>query len=386
MIQSRLFRTTGILNTVLVQSVVEKVNYSVLPACLVGAWKKKLQNKTNEKETASSQATEIFYLYSCEQHFKVVSYKATSKEMFSASSSRLSAAYKIAATVVLPSIPIGIWYYSAVEDRKAKAEEVRSRVRVPNVQTVDDLMIEKCQPGDVVLFDRRCHKCAAGPVAAFSCILGKTFLCDTDGKKGVKTVDIGSFEHCGIVVPGLNKNKADELDPSNLLLLEATASKGVVARPLLSRLEMTQSRTVLLLPLASPGERRNDENYEPSAKTIRMQQHLNKCLAKFRDTWIKEGKRQNYAAAHATLGVIGSLSHAVGLEKTSKSPVSPSAWLVRTALNESGAGLNLSDQNTFETKVEDFLRDHRFNEKDTVRLRPGWKLLSPIIMREMSRS
>ena len=61
-------------------------------------------------------------------------------------------------------------------------------------------------------------------------------------------------------------------------------------------------------------------------------------------------------------------------------------WIVRTALNESGAGLNLSDQNTFETKVEDFLRDHRFNEKDTVRLRPGWRLLSPIIMREMSRS
>jgi hypothetical protein len=297
----------------------------------------------------------------------------------------MNTAFKMAATIVLPSIPIGVWYYSAVQDRKAKAEEVRTRVRVPNVQTVDDLMIEKCQPGDVVLFDRRCHKCAAGPVAAFSCVLGKSFLCDNDNKKGVKSVDIGSFEHCGIIVPGMYKKKSEALDPANLLLLEATPN-GVVARPLLTRLERTQSRTVILLPLASPAERRNDADYEPSQKTLRVQQHLNKSLAKFRDTWIGEGEKQNYKAAHSTLGIIGALSYATGLYKTSKAPVSPSAWLVTTALMESGAGLNLSERTAFETKVEDFLRDHRFSEKDTVRLRPGWRLLSPVVMREMSRS
>lgn len=246
-------------------------------------------------------------------------------------------------------------------------------------------MIEKCKPGDVVLFDRRCHKCAAGPAAALSCVLGKSFLCDNDGKMGVKTVDGGQFDHCGIVVPGMFEKKSEALDPSNLLLLEATPS-GILARPLLKRLEMSQSRTVLLLPLASPGERRNDEDYEPTPKTKRLQDHLNKSLAKFRDTWVHEGEKQNYKSAHSTLGIIGALAYATGLYKTSKSPISPSAWLVTTALMESGAGLNLSERTAFETKVEDFLRDHRFNEKDTLRLRPGWKFLSPVVMRETSRS
>jgi hypothetical protein len=304
--------------------------------------------------------------------------------MASAASRKLNIAMKMAATVVVPSIPIGIWYYSAVQDRKAKAEEVRTRVRVPNIQTVDDLLIEKCQPGDVILFDRRCHRCAASPIAAFSCILGKTFLCDSD-KKGVKKIDIGSFDHCGIVVPGLYKTKAVALDPSNLLLLEATPN-GVVARPLLNRLEMTQSRTVLLLPLATPAERRNDEDYEPTQKTKRLQNQLNKSLAKFRDNWIEESKKQSYQGAHSTLGIIGALAYATGLQETTKSPISPSAWLVTSALMESGAGLKLSDRTAFETKPEDFLRDHRFNENDVVRLRPGWRFLLPVVMREMSRS
>ena len=305
--------------------------------------------------------------------------------MASIGSKKLGAVAKLAGAVVLPTIPVGVWYYSAVQDRKAKETEVRTIVRVPNVQTVDDLMIEKCQPGDVVLFDRRCHKCAAGPMSAFSCLLGKTFLCDSDGKKGQKTVDIGKFEHVGIVVPGNFKKSSQALDPSNLLLLEATAS-GVVARPILTRLEMSQSRSVLLLPLASPGERRNDDDYEPSAKTKRLQQHLNKSLAKYRDTWIAEVEKQGYSSAHSTLGLIGSLAYATGLYKASKAPVSPSAWLVSGALMESGAGLNVSERSAFEAKAEDFLRDHRFMEKDTVRLRPGWRFLSPIIMREMSRS
>jgi hypothetical protein len=308
--------------------------------------------------------------------------------MSSATKTKLNVAIKIVTTVLVPSIPIGVWYYSAVQDRKERTEQVRTRVRVPNVQTIDDLMIEKCKPGDVILFDRRCHKCAAGPVAALSCALGKSFLCDGDGntgKSGVKTVDIGNFDHCGIVVPGMFPKKTEALDPSNLLLLEATPS-GILARPLLDRLEMSQSRTVLLLPLASPGERRNDEDYEPTPKTIKLQDQLNKSLAKFRDTWISEGDKQNYKAAHSTLGIIGALSYATGLYKTSKSPVSPSAFLVTTALMESGVGLNLSERTSFETRVEDFLRDHRFNEKDCIRLRPGWRFLSPVVMRETSRS
>lgn len=297
-------------------------------------------------------------------------------------SRKIGTAVKVASIIAVPSVPISAWWYSALKDREAKAKDVQSRVRIPNVQTVDDLMIEKCQPGDVILFDRRCHKCAAGPTAAFSCILNKTFLCSDNQSK---TVNVGKFEHAGIIVPGDQKNKLEALDPLNLLLLESTPH-GIVARKLSERLEMTQSRTVLWLPLASPGERRNDDDYEPSPKTKRMQDYMHENLSKFRDTWVEISRKQNYGSFHSSLGIIGSLAYALGLYKTSKSPISPSAFLVVSALTESGAGLNLSDRVAFETKVEDFLRDHRFAENDVVRLRPGWKFLSPVIMRETSRS
>ena len=66
---------------------------------------------------------------------------------------------------------------------------------IPNVQTIDDLLVEKCQPGDVILFDRRCECCAAGAISALACLLGKTFLCDEDD--GTRSVENGSYEHCG---------------------------------------------------------------------------------------------------------------------------------------------------------------------------------------------
>ena len=150
---------------------------------------------------------------------------------------------------------------------------------------------------------------------------------------------------------------------------------------------MSQSRSVLLLPLATPGERRNDDNYEPTAKTLKLQQHLNKGLIKFRDTWVAESEKQNYTSAHSLIGIFGALGYATGLYKTSKSPVSPSTFLVVSALMESGAGLNLSERTAFEARAEDFLRDYRFcNGDDAIRLRPGWKFLAPVVMRETSKS
>lgn len=302
----------------------------------------------------------------------------------------LSITKTLTGVLLVPSLPITAWWYSAHQTRQRTSESVRTKVRVPNVQTVDDLLIEQCRPGDVILFDRRCHACANGPMAAFSCIVGKTFLCDgVDTKKrvGNKVVEIGSFEHAGIVVPGYSRNAAEALDPSNLLLLEATAGEGVVARPLLTRLEMTQSRTVLLLPLSSPGQRRNDDDYDEPPKTKRMQQHIQSSLAKFRDQWIAESQKRNYASAHSSLGILGALAYALGLYKTSPAPVSPSAWLVVSALMESGAGMHLSERKPLESTVEDFLRDHRFCEgENVVRLRPGWKFQHPVVMRETARS
>jgi len=309
--------------------------------------------------------------------------------MTSAMHGKLHLLGKITASLLLPAIPIGVWYYQAIDDRNARIEKVRSQVRIPNVQTVDDLMIEKCQPGDVVLFDRRCHKCAAGPATAFSCIVGKAILCNDRerGRTSMKRSDNESFEHIGIIVPGRDKSGGALYDPSNLLLLEATASEGIVARPLQTRLEMSQSRTVLLLPLSTPGERRNDEDYEPSLKTVRLKKYFNTNLEKFRDSWESESQKQNYSSGHATLGLLGALGYALGMHKASPGPVSPSAWLVASALQESGAAANISEKTALFSKCEDFLQDYRFSEgENTLHLRPGWKFMKPVVMRETSRS
>ena len=114
--------------------------------------------------------------------------------MFSAT--RLKVLSRVAAVIVVPTIPILLWWKLAVDDRATHLVEVQTTVRVPNVQTVDDLLVEKCQPGDVVLFDRRCDKCAAGPGAGLACILARALLCRDDPKE-TRSVEIGKFDHCG---------------------------------------------------------------------------------------------------------------------------------------------------------------------------------------------
>lgn len=192
------------------------------------------------------------------------------------------------------------------------------------------------------------------------------------------------FLLAGIIVPGYVKSKMDKFDPSNLLVLEATAGQGIVARPLLTRIEMSQSRSMILLPLVSSGERRNDENYEPSASTKRIRDYIDKQLVSYRDTWIDLSDKSGYRWAHSTLSVAGALAHATGLQKFSNGPVSPSAYFVVLALKQAGVYQDVNEKTTLGIKVEDFLRDHRFQEKDSVRLRPGFKFLAPVSMRESS--
>ena len=188
----------------------------------------------------------------------------------------------------------------------------------------------------------------------------------------------------GIVVPGYIKKRADEFDPSNLVVLEATPGEGIVARPLLTRIEMSQSRSMILLPLASSGERRNDENYETPPSTQRIRDYIDKQLVKFRDNWVDLSQKGGYKWAHSTLALGGSVAHATGLQEFSRGPVSPSAWLVVLALKQAGVYQDVNEKTTLGIKVEDFLRDHRFQENDSVRLRPGFKFLAPVSMRESS--
>lgn len=103
---------------------------------------------------------------------------------------------RMAAVVIVPTVPVLAWWQSAKSQRAEWEEQVRTKVRVPNVQTVDDLLVETCQPGDVIVFDRRCDKCAAGPAAAMACVLEKAVLC-RDDKTQTRTVEVGKFDHCG---------------------------------------------------------------------------------------------------------------------------------------------------------------------------------------------
>jgi hypothetical protein len=98
--------------------------------------------------------------------------------------------------LLVSSLPVVVWWKWAADERARLADDARTRVRVPGLQTTDDLLIEKIQPGDVILFDRRCEKCAAGPWAALACLAGRTFLCD-DSKYSVRSVDTGRFDHIG---------------------------------------------------------------------------------------------------------------------------------------------------------------------------------------------
>lgn len=188
----------------------------------------------------------------------------------------------------------------------------------------------------------------------------------------------------GIVVPGYVKKRGDEFDPSNLLLLEATAGQGIVARPLLTRIEMSQSRSIILLPLATAGERRGDEDYEPGPNTKRIREYIDKQLIKYRDTWVELSNNSGYKWAHSTLTIAGAIAYATGLQKYSNGPASPSTYFVILALKQAGVYQDVSEENTLSLKVEDFLRDHRFQEHESVRLRPGFKFLAPVSMRESS--
>jgi hypothetical protein len=293
---------------------------------------------------------------------------------------RVRTLQKMSAGIAVVSVPVLVWWKWSIDSRMKRQEDVRTRVRVPNVQTLDDIMVERCRPGDVILFDRRWEHCATGPLAALVCILGRSLLCNESDRNRV--LADGKFDHCGIVVPGRINKPGDEFDPSNLLLLEATPGEGIVARPLLTRLEMSQSRSVVLLPLALPSERRNDPYYEPTSSVIATEQIVTKKLSDFRDSWTEASKQQNYKRAHSTLGLVGAIMYGLGYHTSNGGPTSPSAWLVTKALTEAKIAQSTSERSVKEAKVEDFLRDYRFQDHDVIRLRPGWRFLSPVSFRE----
>ena len=295
---------------------------------------------------------------------------------------------QMAGGIVVMSIPVAAWWYWAKRERHKRDEAFRTAVRLPggNQDTYDFLITEKCQAGDVLLFDRRCERCSSSPWAALSCTASRSLLTDPEG---VRSVDRGGrFDHIGLIVPGYITTRASEYDPTNLLLMEATPS-GIVARPLKERLERSASRSIILLQLNCPGEKRNKFDHdddEQSDVVRRTREYVERELRHFRDRWVPLGEEKMYTWAHSTLGLGGALAYGLGLQKYYSGPVSPSAYVVLMGLHKAAAAQNISEKENLRVKVEDFLRDYRFEEKNSVRMRPGWRFLAPIAMKEMSRS
>ena len=309
---------------------------------------------------------------------------------------------QMAAGAGVMAVPVAAWWYWARHERAKLQEDYRTRVRLPVTvtDTYDYLIAEKCQAGDVLLFDRRCERCAASPYAALACIVSKMCLTNNNDNSDayIRSVDSGSYDHAGLIVPGYVKTRADEYDPTNLLLLEATAS-GIVARPLKERLEQSASQSVLLLQLCSPGEQRNrigesdtrrDAGHvekSPSQMVVaRARAHVERELQRFRDQWIKAGDAQGYQYLHSTVTLGGAVAYALGLQYYLEGPVSPAAYLVLTGLQQAAAAPSITEAENRAVKSEDFLRDYRFTEKDAVRLRPGWRFLAPIPLKQSSSS
>ena len=279
--------------------------------------------------------------------------------------------------VGVPSIPTAIWYKNAQDEREKHALSVKHKVRIPNVQTVDDIMIDKCLPGDVVLFDRRCYKCAASPLAALSCTINKKALCNiTSSMNYHRAVEAGNYDHVGVIVPGRN-----EFDP--LEILEATPS-GIVSRPLLTRIEMSQSRTITVLPMSIPTERNYRQEGEMSPQTRSARDRIDKELSRFRDLMVQTSIDKNYSHTHSLLAIIGAITYYLGLSGASPLPSSPQAWLAVSALQHVGIAEHITGKEATEAKVEDFLHNSNYQEKDVIHLRPGYKFLRPVTMRDSS--
>jgi hypothetical protein len=113
-------------------------------------------------------------------------------------STRMQVVTRLAGVILVPTVPVVIWWKMAHDDRALHQEQVRTKVRIPSVTTMDELMIERCcRPGDVVVFDRRCETCATSPLAAMACLMSKQILCDDRNRIGMRTVEHGTFNHCG---------------------------------------------------------------------------------------------------------------------------------------------------------------------------------------------
>ncbi|GMH89953.1 hypothetical protein TL16_g11618 [Triparma laevis f. inornata] len=236
------------------------------------------------------------------------------------------------AAIAPPSLT---FYLYSSSTRSNHISSLQETALPSSVVTIGDMYVDSAAPGDVLMFKRRCHTCVT-PLAALACLAQQAVL-----KKD-------TYDHFGIVVPG-------ETTYSTPKLLEATAN-GVVERDLGERLRFSRSKSIVLLPLNVPGERRDsefdstlvDKKQEKKDRSKALQ--IEKVRLDFESAISKSSIRAlltssyiNYENMHSTLTLFGGIvSNYLPLssttkEKLYKGPRNPSCMVVLEGLNKSGA-------------------------------------------------
>ena len=84
---------------------------------------------------------------------------------------------------------------------------------------------------------------------------------------------------------------------------------------------MSRSRSVILIPLSCPGERRfaldsDEDNQQLSEKTVFLKKQTYTELTKFRNKWLEDSKKEQYDKQHSLLSIMGAFMYVTNLYPT----------------------------------------------------------------------
>jgi hypothetical protein len=309
----------------------------------------------------------------------------------------------LSTTAAVPTVPTLAWWYWATQERAAWESEENQytfRSASTSIETIDDQIVDKMRPGDLIFFNRKCHLCSSSPFSALSCYAAKYLI----GANASGITDASQvFEHVAIVV---------EKKHNGAVMLEACDNgDGLVKREVTDALCLDMSKSVQLVRLLAPGERRtpisigangiddddsdsdgnnaNGNSTTSSAsspvigiaaanKSKQAKEKLAFDLQMFANKVVEEGKSIDYASLHNSMGLVGAIRKALRMDAYyfAGNPHSPSAWLVIHALQEAGAATKTTMDLAQDATVDDLYANSREI------LRTGWRLEKPVSLRE----
>ena len=291
-----------------------------------------------------------------------------------------------------PIAPTVAWYYWSQSDRLAHNSIVKDDNSGPksSLLSIDDLTSNNLNNGDVLLFSRDCKRCADSPFAALGCYFQQKALSKTQDSKH-------TYDHAAIIVPNPKTKGQTGTEP---YVMEAVSNGGVVMRPFKERIGMSRSKAILLLPLNTPGERREGDDIsegtiEESKSEVRLKkiqdQHRNKknILLEASESLTSTTSNESYESMHNSLTLAGGVASILGIKAGTRyypAPLSPSCFLVVRALQAAGiATTQLGDKMGMNADCSTLIRDtengSNDGEKRSIKLRPGYRFGGSLFVR-----